>query len=64
METCSGPAGRYVDPVFEHSRRHSVGFVRELLKAGFVGFIEDAVEHVSLFFVAKEGWSSAVSMRV
>ena len=54
METRLGPAGRYVDPVFQHSWRHDVGFVRDLVKVGSVGFVEDAVEHVGLFFVAKK----------
>ena len=31
MEARLGPAGRYVDPVFQDSRRHSVGFVRDLV---------------------------------
>ena len=31
METRLGPAGRYVDPVFQHSQRHFVGFVRDLV---------------------------------
>ena len=53
METRLGPAGQYVDPVF-HSRRHYVGFVGYLVKALAVGFIEDAVEHVGLFFFAKK----------
>ena len=26
--------GRYVDPVFQHSRRHCVGFVRDPVEAG------------------------------
>ena len=55
METQLGPAGRYVDPVFQHSRRHYVGFIRDLMKAASVGFVEMAVEHVGLFFVAKKG---------
>ena len=42
---------RYVDPVFQHSRRHNVGFVRDLVKTGSVSVV-DAVEHVGLFFVA------------
>ena len=50
-----GPAGRNVDPVFQHSRRHHVGFVRDLVKAGSVGFVEAAVEHVGLFFRCQEG---------
>ena len=54
METWLGPAGRYVDRVFQHSRRPYVGFVRDLVKAGSVGFVEVAVEHVCLFFVAKK----------
>ena len=47
-------ANRYVDPVFQHSWRHYVGFIRNLVKDGSVRFVEDAVEHVGLFFVAKE----------
>ena len=31
-----------------------MGSVRNLVKAGFVEFVEDAVEHVGLFFVAKK----------
>ena len=54
VETQLRLAGRYVDPVFQHSRRHYVGFVLDLVKAGSVGFVEDAVEHVGLFFVAKK----------
>ena len=34
--------------------RHYVGFVRNLVKAGSVEFVERAVEHVGLFFVAKK----------
>ena len=30
-----------------------MSFVRDLVKAGSVGFVETAVEHVCLFFVAK-----------
>ena len=41
-------------PVFQHSRRHYVGFMRDLVKAGSVGFVGTAVEHVGLFFVAKK----------
>ena len=51
METRLGPAGRFSDPVFQHSLRHSVGFVRDLVKAGSVWFVETTVEHV---------WCSAV----
>ena len=54
MEYQLGLARRYVDPVFQHSWRHYVGFVRDLVKAGSVGFVENAVEHVGLFFVAKQ----------
>ena len=46
-ETLLEPADRDVDPVFQHSRRHDVGFVRDLVKACSVGFVEDAVEHVT-----------------
>ena len=54
METRLGPAGRDVDLVCQHSWRHDVGFIRDLMKVGSVGFVEDAVEHVGLFFVAKK----------
>ena len=54
METRLGLAGRYVDPVFQHSQRHYVGLVRDLVKADSVGFVEDTVEHVGLCFVAKK----------
>ena len=37
------PAGRHVDPVFQHSQCHNVGFIRDLLKTGSVGFLETAV---------------------
>ena len=53
METRLGLVGRLVDPVFQHSRRHYVGFIQDLVKAGSVGFFETA-EHVGLFLVAKE----------
>ena len=36
------------------SRRQHVGFICNLVKAGSVGFVEDAVEHVDLFLVAKK----------
>ena len=49
-----GPASRCVAPAFQQSRRHQVGFVRDLVKAGSVGFVEGAVEHVGLFFFAKK----------
>ena len=57
MQTRLGQARRYVDPDFQHSQHDYVGFVRELVKAGSVEFVEDAVEHVGLFFV---GWCSEV----
>ena len=44
-----GPDSRCVAPVF-----HQVGFVRNLVTAGSVGFVEDAVEHVGLIFFAKK----------
>ena len=54
METRLGPGGRYVDPVFQHSQRHNVGFVRDLVKVGSIGFVEDAVEKRWLFFCCQE----------
>ena len=63
MKTQLGPAGRYVDPVYQHSQRHHVGFIREQVKAGCVGFIETAVEHVGLFFRCQEDWGSKVYHR-
>ena len=56
METWLRPAGRYVDPVFQHSRRH-VGFVRGLVKAGPVGFVETAVEHDWSLLRCQEDWA-------
>ena len=49
MEAQLGPAGRYVDPVFQHSRRHNVGFIRDLVNAGSAGFAETETEN---------GWGS------
>ena len=54
METWLGPAGRYADPVFQHSPRHYLGFIRDLAKVGSVGFVETAVVHVGLFFFVQE----------
>ena len=54
LRPVSEVAGRHLDPVFQHSWRHYVGFVRDLVKAASVGFVEDAVEHVGLLFVAKK----------
>ena len=54
MEIRLGPAGRHVDSDFQHSRRHHVDFTRDTAKAGSVGFVEDAVEHVGLFFLGKK----------
>ena len=54
MDTQLSPAGRHDDPFFLRSRRHDVGFIRDLVKVGSVGFVEMAVEHVGLFFVAKK----------
>ena len=54
METPLGPAGRYVDPFFQH--RHYVGFVRDLVKSGSVG---------TCWFRhrCQEGWCSKVHHR-
>ena len=52
MEIWLGPAGRYVDPVFEHSWSRCVGVIRDLVKAGSVGFVETAVD--------QEGWGPEV----
>ena len=54
METRLGPPGRCDDAVFQHSRCHFVGFIRDLVKAGSVGCVETAVEHVCLFCVDKK----------
>ena len=51
LEARLGPAGRFV---FQHSRRHYVGFIRDIMMAGSVGFVQTAVEHVGLFSVAKK----------
>ena len=46
--------GRYLDPVFQHSRHHHVGLIRDLVMAASVGFVETAIEHVGVFFVAQK----------
>ena len=43
MQTRLGPARRFVDPDFQHSRHDYVGFVRELVKAGSVEFVGTTV---------------------
>ena len=53
---------RYVDPVFQHSWRHYMGFVRDLVNVGSVGFVEDAVEHRWSLFRCQEGWRSEVQL--
>ena len=52
MEARLGLACRYVDPVFQHCRRHYKGFICDVEKAGSVGFVETAVVHIGLFIVA------------
>ena len=54
MEAWLGLASRCVDPIFQHSRRHYVGFIGDLVKAGIVRFVETAAEHDGLFFVVKK----------
>ena len=51
METWLAPANRYVDLVVQHSQLHHASV---LVKACSVLFVESAVEHVGLFFVAKK----------
>ena len=53
-ETWLGPASHFVDPVFQHSPRHNMGFVHDLVEAGSIGFVEDAIELVDFLFVAKK----------
>ena len=43
-ETRLGAAGRYVDAVLWHSRRHYVVYIRDMVRAGPVIFVETAVE--------------------
>ena len=62
MEARLGPVVRRYS-VFQHSRRHNVGFIRDLVKAGSVGFVETAAEHVGLFFVAKEAGAQSSLLR-
>ena len=54
FEARLGPPSCFVDPVFQHSQRHYVGFICDLVKAGSVGFVTTAVEHFGLFVVAKK----------
>ena len=59
MEARLGPVGRYGHPFFQHSQGHFVGFIRDLEKAGSVGFVRTAEEHVGLL----ESWCSEVHHR-
>ena len=43
IETRLGPGGLYFDRVFQHSRRHCVGLVRDLVEADSVGFFDNAL---------------------
>ena len=54
MENLLGPTCRHVHPVFKHSQRHYVGFVRDLV----------TVEHVRLFFVATKAGAQRFSIDV
>ena len=56
METWLGPAGRYVDAVIWHSRRHYVVYIRDMVRASPVVFVETAVETRWFLFRCQEGW--------
>ena len=43
-DTWLGAAGRYVDAVLWHSRRHYVVYIRDMVRAGPVIFVETVVE--------------------
>ena len=62
MEARLGPAGRHVDPVFKHTWRHYVVSIRDLVFAGSVNFVEDAVGRVELFVVAEEAGAQRGSL--
>ena len=63
IEARLGLASRYFDPVFQNSRNHWGGSsLGDLVKAGSVGFVEDAVEHVGLFFVAKKAGAQRLTV--
>ena len=62
MENWLGPARRKVDPVFQHRRRRNVGFVRDLVKAGFVGFVETAGTRWSFLRCQEYGGSTGSSL--
>ena len=53
VETRLGPAARCVDPVFQHSQRHYVGFVCDVVQAGSIVYVEDAVEHGGAFLLPR-----------
>ena len=56
METRLRSTGRCVDPVFQHSRRRCVGFVRDMVRAGSVEFVEGCSwARWSLFVARKAG---------
>ena len=48
------PADRYVDRSCPAQSTTLCWFCSRAVKAGSVGFVEDAAEHVGLFFVAKK----------
>ena len=54
MQTQPRPTDRYINQILQHNRHHNVGFIRDMVKAASVGFVETAVGHVGLFFVAKK----------
>ena len=49
-----------IDPVFQHSRRHHVGFIRDLTRSSFVDFVESVLKARLAFLFGQEGGSLEV----
>eukprot|EP00975_Prorocentrum_lima_P000516 101238-Prorocentrum_lima.AAC.1 len=50
-----GPIRPYFDRKLEHNQKAYQGLVRRLQAAGLVGFTQNPLSHVGLFFVWKSG---------
>ena len=63
METRLGPAGRYVDPVSQHSRRHCVSFVQDLVNLVPSGLLRMQLNTLVSFLCCQEGWVQIISQK-
>ena len=51
-----------IDPVFQHSRRHHVGFIRDLTRSSFVDFVESVLKRVWHFSLAKKAGAQRLNI--